>query len=198
MCVGASSSNDRDDGNSGDGAEADEDFDDEGQDENDDIGSDYDDSDEDSTGSGSESEASDASGQTYTDIFNVMGSVKEKRYQDALGKVEEAMEANQTVPAQVDYDIGNPRDGNALRAEVWIDNKWKNVGTIEKRKIPKLTHAMRQGTITGCRLAAKPKYRLNVNKSGLNGLTIKLRISNHVRWLPDDPDYKYWQDLSHL
>ena len=108
----------------------------------------------------------------------------------------EAMNDNQTV--KVDYDIGNRQDDHALKAEVWVNDKWKNVGTIQKKKIPKLTHAMRQGTITGCRLASKPKYTLNVNKSRLNGLTIKLRISNHVRWGPDDPEYKYWQDLSHL
>ena len=146
MCVGVSSSSDKDDGNSGDSVD-DNNFDDDGQDENDDVGSDYDDSDEDSCGR--ESEASDASGQTYTDVFNVMGSVKEKRYQDALGKVEEAMNDNQTVPVQVDYDVGNRQDGHALKAEVWVNDKWKNVGTIQKRKIPKLTHAMRQGTITG-------------------------------------------------
>ena len=152
----------------------------------------YHDSDEDhNESSGSEKSQGHVTCTCHTDIVNIMGSVKEKRYQDALAQVQDAMNKNRTVPVQVDYDVGNKKDGNALRVEAWLDNKWKNVGTVKKQKIRKVTYAMQRGTITGCRFVAKPKYKLNVNKCGLNELTCQIAITSPVRWGDDNTHYQY-------
>ena len=154
-----------------------------------------DDSDEDDSDESSGSEESQGHVTCHTDIVNVMGSVKEKRYQDALAQVQDTMNKNRTVPVRVEYDVGNKKDGNALRVEVWLDDKWKNVGTVQKQKIRKVTYAMQQGTVTGCRIVAKPTYRLNVNKSGMNGLTCQIAITKRGRWSDDDTYYQYHDPL---
>ena len=132
------------------------------------------------------------------EVFNVMGSVKEKRYQDALDRVQELMAKDENVPVRVERDPDNIQDKNALIVEAFVNESWKNVGTIQKRKIPKLTRALRQGTAGSYRFAGSPQYKLNVYKSGLNGLTCQLIITNKGRWDDDDRTYYYYKDLSHL
>ena len=131
-------------------------------------------------------------------VFNVMGSVKEKRYQDALERVQELMAKEENVPLRVERDPDNIQDKNALIVEAFVDQSWKNVGTIQKRKIPKLTRALRQGTVGSYRFAGSPQYKLNVYKSGLHGQTCQLITTNKGRWDDDDRTYYYDKDLSHL
>ncbi|XP_072040318.1 uncharacterized protein [Amphiura filiformis] len=145
-----------------------------------------------------ESDEDDSDIISHPQVFNVMGSCVEKRYQDVLEKVQELMRDGETVAVRVEYEPQNPQDINAIKAEAYLDDQWRIFGTIQKRKIPKLTSAMRHGTITDCKLAARPLYRLNVLNSGRNGLTCQLVISNRYRWDRDDNNYSYNMDLSHL
>ncbi len=134
----------------------------------------------------------------HDEVFEVMGTCVEKRYQDVLTTVEELMADGKAVPVRVEYDLQNPQDVNAIKAEAHINDRWKIFGCIKKNKLPKLTSAMRQGTITECKFASRPKYKLNVLNSGINGLTCALIITNRFRWDRDDNGYRYNDDLSHL
>ncbi len=80
------------------------------------------------------------------------------------------MTDDKSVPVRVDCDSQNPQDINAIKAEAHINDNWQIFG-CKKNKLPKLTSAMRQGTITECKFASRPKYKLNVLNYGRNGLT---------------------------
>ncbi len=86
----------------------------------------------------------------HEQIFNVMGSWKEKHYQEALEVVETEMISNTSVPVQVDFQPDNPKDINAIKAKAYVNEKWRIIGNIQKHKILKLTVALRQKTIIHC------------------------------------------------
>ncbi len=105
---------------------------------------------------------------------------------------------NTAVPVKVNFQPDNPEDINAIKADVYVNGKWKIIGNIQKHKIPKLTVALRQKTVINCRFTKIPKYRINILNSGCNGLMCSLTITNQMKWGPDDFFYRYNKDLKHL
>ena len=131
-------------------------------------------------------------------VFPIMGSWKENRYQDVLTEVQNQMALSKDVSVRVKFEQNNPEDINAIKAEARIEGNWKIFGTIMKSQISKLTRAMRRNTVNNCRFRGAPRYEINVRNSGYNGLTCKLIIEKRGRWERDDFDYRYNDDLSRL
>ena len=163
--------------------------------DDDDDGSDYDDDDEEESDDGG---GDDDDVIYFSEVFEVVGSCHEKRYQDALAEVQHSMSSNDTVPVRAEYDSTNSQDFNAIKVEGYLGDEWQILGYVKKQKIPKLTSAMRQGELTDCRFAKRPAYKLNAYNSGKNGLTCELIITKRFRWDRNDKHYSYNQDLSHL
>ena len=111
----------------------------------------------------------------HAEVFPIMGSTREARYQITLEKVMTIMESGLVAP-RVKFEPDNPQDVNAIKAEALIDDEWQIFGTIKKKKIPKLTKALRNDEVTQCYFLAAPKYQFNVNHLGDNGFTCKVVI----------------------
>ena len=73
----------------------------------------------------------------------------------------------------MNFEPANPEDSNAQIR----DGEWNIFRMIKKSKIPKLTKAIINHEIVECSFHESPKYALNVNNSGNNGLTCKLLIT---------------------
>ena len=115
--------------------------------DDDDDGSDYDDDDEEESDDGG---GDDDDVIYFSEVFEVVGSCHEKRYQDALAEVQHSMSSNDTVPVRAEYDSTNSQDFNAIKVEGYLGDEWQILGYVKKQKIPKLTSAMRQGELTDC------------------------------------------------
>ena len=51
------------------------------------------------------------------------------------------------VAARVKFERDNPQDTNAIKGQAFIDQEWKIFGYIKKRKILKLTKALRNDNV---------------------------------------------------
>ena len=153
--------------------------------------------DEEDAEDGTEDDDEDVDDDCEIEVFPIMGSTKEKRYQVTLEKVRQQMTTG-PVAARVKFERDNPQDKNAIKGEAFIDQEWKIFGCIKKRKIPKLTKALRNDNVIQCCFLRAPRYKFNVNKTGENGWTCQLLISKHGAWDDDDKSYTYNADLTRL
>ena len=134
----------------------------------------------------------------YEELFHVVGSWLEERYQRTLGKVEDDMRVGTTIPTRVVFQPQNPEDINAIECDAFVDNTWKIVGNIQKQEIPKLTSALRANKITKCVFTRVPQYKINIQNSGHCGLVCWVTVTKKGKWGKNDEDYRYNKDISHL
>ena len=95
-------------------------------------------------------------------VKKVAGSHKETHYQRTLEKLKNDLASKKVdikdfdVTCMVEFQPQNPKGTNAIVFLVNFDGQWKEVGTIPKRKIVKVTNALRDHDIRECKLVTPP------------------------------------------
>ena len=118
--------------------------------------------DEEDAEDGTEDYNEDVDDDCEVEVFPIMASTKVKRYQVTLEKVRQQMTTG-PVAAHVKFERDNPQDKNAIKGKAFIDQEWKIFGCIKKRKIPKLTKALRNDNVIQCFLPRAPRYKYKQN-----------------------------------
>ncbi len=139
----------------------------------------------------------DATEELYAETVGVVGCAREVRYQKSLEEVQEKMNIDKvTVSVKLDFEPDNPMDTNAITVLVLLGTNWFPVGTIPRKKITKMTSAMRNNTITSVRFEKAPWY--GFDEQGVGGLNCCIIVTKTGRWENDNRGYKYNDDLSGL
>lgn len=86
----------------------------------------------------------DGSEDVAAEVANIMGSIREHRYQVALEDVQELIAEIKQIGVRLAFEPFNPMDVNAIICEAYLSKGWTNVGTIPRRKVTKVTKAMRE------------------------------------------------------
>ncbi|XP_035667161.1 uncharacterized protein LOC118409893 [Branchiostoma floridae] len=122
-------------------------------------------------------------------IFSVVGSTWHTSCQAVLDKCEKLRREGEDVKVQLAFEPTNIKDRNAIVFEMFIENTWQIVGYCPGPKVPKVTRAMRNGTITEivmhklthayCFPAKKFMYK------------VKVKIVKRGSWEGDATDYRF-------
>ena len=83
----------------------------------------------------------------HTVIFKVMGTVKEKRYEQVLEKVASLLDEGKSIPVRVRPEPDNPYDSKALLFECELEHQWRPIGYVVRDAIDAVHDALNKKSL---------------------------------------------------
>lgn len=129
------------------------------------------------------------SSELFTQAFAVKGSTYEKNYQSNLKTVQSVIRSQQEIVVNLVPERDNPKDTNAIRVVVSVQDQSLPIGYIGVRKIPKVTSAIQKSDIVSVRVKSVTSWFVkNLNARKLRAF---VQICKKGRWLPDSNNNTY-------
>ena len=154
-------------------------------------GHDNDDDDDDENSVEEDSEGIPSEDVQYAAEIKVAGSHKEMRYQRKLEDVLDLLRIQnrsiQDIKVRLEPQPTNPKDVNAIT--VIVDEE--EIGTIPKRKIIKVTNAIRNNAISDCKLLRAPYAEVTHDGVQYMCLSCHIVLIKRGRWGHDARNYSY-------
>ena len=129
----------------------------------------------------------------YPEKFVVVGSWQEQRYQGALASCMWRRSTKLDLQFNVEPEPGNVKDKNALKFQIFHNNKWHVIGYCGVNKIPKLKRAMHRNEVRSISLETLKRTYAPREKALL--YSAALLIVKSGPWDRDDPRNNYNSDI---
>ena len=156
-----------------------------------DVDDGHDDDDDDENSVEEDSEGIPSEDVQYAAEIKVAGSHKEMRYQRKLEDVLDLLRIQnrsiQDIKVRLEPQPTNPKDVNAIT--VIVDEE--EIGTIPKRKIIKVTNAIRNNAISDCKLLRAPYAEVTHDGVQYMCLSCHIVLIKRGRWGHDARNYSY-------
>ena len=131
--------------------------------------------------------------QEFTETFTLKGSSFHEHFQNTIRQCKEALKAKESVPVKFVFEPINRRDENAIVVKVKFGS-WEPIGYIPGKKIPKITEAISEETITKV-IVRNVKYQYIFAISSFKYFA-SIAVSKKAKWKKDRDSYQYNECVS--